>query len=68
MKAGLPITVLQKVLSHKSLSTSIDYYSHTDDELVAKAMNELDIKINTIDNFTPQTKGLNDGFQLNGSE
>lgn len=47
MKANLPLLVLQKVLSHKTLYTSIQWYSHTDDEMVSKAMLELDIKLNS---------------------
>ena len=46
MKAGIPLQVLQKVLSHKSLNTSLMYYSHTDDEMVSKAMIEMDKKLN----------------------
>ena len=46
MKAGIPLQILQKVLSHRSLSTSIQFYTHTDDEMVAKAMKELDMKLN----------------------
>lgn len=48
MKANLPILVLQKVLSHKSLHTSINYYSHTDDLMVKKSMLELDNKLKVI--------------------
>ena len=46
MKAGIPLQVLQKVLSHKSLNTSLMYYSHTDDEMVSKAMKEMDERLN----------------------
>ena len=46
MKAGIPLQVLQKILSHKSLNTSLMYYSHTDDEMVGKAMAELEKKLN----------------------
>jgi integrase len=48
MKANLPILVLQKVLSHKSLHTSIEWYSHTDDAMVSKSMLELDNKLKSI--------------------
>lgn len=45
MKAGIPLQILQKVLSHRSLSTSIQFYTHTDDEMVKKAMIELDERL-----------------------
>ncbi len=48
MKAGIPLQILQKVLSHRSLSTSIQFYTHTDDEMVSKAMKELDEKLNNL--------------------
>ena len=48
MKANLPILVLQKVLSHKSLHTSIEWYTHTDDAMVSKSMLELDNKLQSI--------------------
>jgi integrase len=48
MKANLPILVLQKILSHKSLHTSIQWYSHTDDAMVSKSMLELDNKLKLI--------------------
>ena len=53
MKAGIPLQILQKVLSHKSLSTSLMYYSHTDDEMVSKAMIELDKRLNEKKDNTP---------------
>jgi len=49
MKAGIPLQILQKVLSHRSLSTSIQFYTHTDDEMVKKAMLELDQRLLNID-------------------
>jgi integrase len=45
MKAGIPLQILQKVLSHRSIATSIQFYSHTDDEMVKNAMKELDEKL-----------------------
>ena len=48
MKAGIPLQILQKVLSHKSLHTSLQFYSHTDDVMVKEAMIELDKKLNGI--------------------
>jgi integrase len=45
MEKNIPLQVLQKVLSHKSLHTSIQFYTHTDDEMVCKAMKELDSKL-----------------------
>lgn len=45
MKAGIPLQILQKVLSHRSIATSIQFYSHTDDEMVEKAMLELDERL-----------------------
>lgn len=47
MKAGIPLQILQKVLSHKSLHTSLQFYSHTDDEMVKEAMIKLDERLNT---------------------
>jgi site-specific recombinase XerD len=46
MQAEIPLQILQKVLSHKSLSTSLQYYSHVDDQQVGKAMKLLDEKLN----------------------
>jgi integrase len=46
MQAEIPLQILQKVLSHKSLSTSLQYYSHVDDQQVGKAMRLLDEKLN----------------------
>jgi integrase len=48
MKAGIPLQILQKVLSHKSLHTSLQFYSHTDDVMVKEAMIELDKRLNDI--------------------
>lgn len=45
MKLGIPLNVLQKVLSHKSLSTSLMYYTHTDDKMVKESMQELDKRL-----------------------
>jgi hypothetical protein len=56
MKANLPILVLQKVLSHKSLHTSIEWYSHTDDAMVSKSMLELDNKLQSISHNKKATK------------
>ncbi len=53
MKAGIPLQVLQKVLSHKSLSTSLMYYTHTDDEMVRKSMIDLDNKLNERKDLNP---------------
>lgn len=50
MKAGIPLQILQKVLSHRSIATSIQFYSHTDDEMVKKAMKELDEKLENLTN------------------
>jgi integrase len=46
MKMGIPLQILQKVLSHKSLSTSLMYYTHTDDTMVKESMKELDKRLN----------------------
>lgn len=46
MKMGIPLQILQKVLSHKSLSTSLMYYTHTDDKMVKESMKELDKRLN----------------------
>ena len=35
MKMGIPLQILQKILSHKSLSTSLMYYTHTNDSIVS---------------------------------
>ncbi len=56
MKANLPILVLQKVLSHKSLHTSIEWYAHTDDDMVSKSMLELDNKLKSISHNRNTTK------------
>jgi hypothetical protein len=48
MKAGIPLQILQKVLSHRSIATSIQFYSHTDDEMVKSAMKDLDEKLKKI--------------------
>ena len=48
MKAGIPLQILQKVLSHRSIATSIQFYSHTDDEMVKNAMRDLDEKLKSI--------------------
>lgn len=45
MKMGIPLQILQKVLSHKSLSTSLMYYTHTDDSMVKESMIELEKKL-----------------------
>ncbi|MCZ2481297.1 site-specific integrase, partial [Aquirufa nivalisilvae] len=45
MKMGIPLQILQKVLSHKSLSTSLMYYTHTDDTMVKESMKELEKKL-----------------------
>jgi integrase len=45
MKMGIPLQILQKVLSHKSLSTSLMYYTHTDDKMVKESMKELDKRL-----------------------
>jgi integrase len=45
MKMGIPLQILQKVLSHKSLSTSLMYYTHTNDTMVRESMKELDKKL-----------------------
>lgn len=45
MKMGIPLQILQKVLSHKSLSTSLMYYTHTDDTMVKESMIELEKKL-----------------------
>jgi len=50
MKAGIPLQILQKVLSHRSIATSIQFYSHTDDEMVKTAMKELDEKLENLSN------------------
>jgi len=50
MKAGIPLQILQKVLSHRSLHTSIQFYSHTDDEMVKSAMKELDERLEILSN------------------
>jgi integrase len=50
MKAGIPLQILQKVLSHRSIATSIQFYSHTDDEMVKTAMKELDQKLENLSN------------------
>lgn len=50
MQAEIPLQILQKVLSHKSLSTSLQYYSHVDDQQVGKAMRLLDEKLNNNSN------------------
>ncbi|MCZ2488340.1 tyrosine-type recombinase/integrase [Aquirufa antheringensis] len=55
MKAGIPLQILQKVLSHRSLSTSIQFYTHTDDEMVKKAMIELDERLESL-NVPPKEK------------
>ena len=46
MKAGIPLQILQKVLSHKSLSTSLMYYTHVEDQHVKEGMKLLDEKLN----------------------
>ena len=46
MKAGIPLQILQKVLSHKSLSTSLMYYTHVEDSHVKEGMKLLDEKLN----------------------
>lgn len=46
IKAGVPLQILQKVLSHKSIGTTLQFYTHSDDIMVAKAMKELDSKLN----------------------
>lgn len=46
MKMGIPLQILQKILSHKSLSTSLMYYTHTDDKMVKESMRELDKRLN----------------------
>jgi integrase len=45
MKMNIPLQILQKILSHKSLSTSLTYYTHTDDKMVKESMMELDEKL-----------------------
>jgi integrase len=47
MKAGIPLQILQKILSHKSLHTSLTYYTFVDDEQVKKSMIELDQTLNS---------------------
>ena len=46
MQADIPLQILQKVLSHKSLSTSLQFYSHVDDTQVSSAMKLLDERLN----------------------
>ena len=46
MKAGIPLQILQKVLSHKSLSTSLMYYTHVEDQHVKEVMKLLNEKLN----------------------
>ena len=46
MKAGIPLQILQKILSHKSLSTSLMYYTHVEDQHVKEGMKLLDEKLN----------------------
>jgi hypothetical protein len=46
MKAGIPLQILQKVLSHKSLSTSLMYYTHVEDSHVKEGMKLLDDRLN----------------------
>ena len=46
MKAGIPLQILQKVLSHKSLSTSLMYYTHVEDQHVKEGMKLLGEKLN----------------------
>lgn len=46
MKVGIPLQILQKVLSHKSLSTSLMYYTHVEDSHVKEGMKLLDEKLN----------------------
>lgn len=55
MKMGIPLQILQKVLSHKSISTSLMYYTHTDDQMVRESMKELDKKLH--DFKSPSSKG-----------
>jgi integrase len=45
MKLGIPLQILQKILSHKSLSTSLMYYTHTDDKMVKDSMLVMDQKL-----------------------
>lgn len=47
MKMGVPLEVLQKVLSHKSLNTSLQYYTHVEDKYVGEQMKKLDRKLNS---------------------
>ena len=46
MKVGIQLQILQKVLSHKSLSTSLMYYTHVEDSHVKEGMKLLDEKLN----------------------
>jgi len=57
MKSGIPVQILQKVLSHKSLNTSIQYYSHVDDEQVGKAMKIMDRRLNRYSSSTDNSSG-----------
>ena len=47
MKMGVPLEVLQKVLSHKSLSTSLMYYTHVEDKYVGEQMKILEKKLDS---------------------
>lgn len=47
-KLGIPVQILQKVLSHKSLSTSLNYYVPIDDQMVLQSMDQLDKRLNNL--------------------
>lgn len=46
MKMGVPLEILQKVLSHKSLNTTMMYYTHVEDKQVSEQMKKLDSRLN----------------------
>jgi integrase len=50
IKSGIPLQVLQKVLSHKSISTSLMYYTHVDDMMVSEQMKEMEKRLDEIKN------------------
>lgn len=49
MRMGIPLEILQKILSHKSLGTSLMYYAHVNDDQVSRAMKLLDKRLNESD-------------------
>ena len=55
IKSGIPLQVLQKVLSHKSISTSLMYYTHVDDMMVSEQMKEMEKRLEKIKNRDSQT-------------